>query len=842
MATTDSSDYTNGAEGMVAPPASTCIYHTNTSTNTSSSGHLKANSAAHCHHRSGSNSKTSRHVGVTLCAALTLLVSAAAVSPLRRLFTSCHFSAPSSVDNNGGHKYSTNNNSITVVCRNEGGRGGEGTSIIPSALFNTFFLPYSPIRFAVAQSDSDDFDYSTGVPRPAITIGYLRMQLADHTTVLTGYMSTVAKANAIDLIPGVTIRLNVTTINCNTEAECTNLTPEHEADVQEFLASMGRFAAVIKCNYILAPRLIDRATALGGLPIIDPMTVRAQDHSEGKGAHVVNFQPYITSEIAQLFTFMQQSAGCAFAGILYEEFSELKTHIGETRQMFLDGGLEAPPALDILRATTADIMHFLFEEEPRRKCFVMLMTYNTITTVFERLVKEAGFDPNARGLSFYGPALMSGGIYLANGTGAVYDGTYFTRWFPMHAGSTLEASNRTNAYFAEWYATYVPGPEGDIHFPPANGGVPAFTTDGTLLAYIGVQFLMESARAAIFETPGGTDGFFALPRPQKWAALLDGLYNNPRTVAQFPLLGRMTRECPQRPLDTTQCFCNRPTITSYLFKINGTTGRPFAVYDNVEVGQRGVASIENRDCHTAVSSRSYPITSLLIRVGQGQTAAGLLAEELGRPVDAAFHQALLVAQNVVDGVFNARVRSSNFAAIAARPLRHASFTIRQLTGTAQRLSMPELQNYLSIYNPFIIVGSVSSFITAADILTFLPSLPQIAMEDPPLASMYAFAPASAKKKAGEEESPHRQSAFAPASGSATPQLWQPNIIRILPVLADYVHALSAFYHARRARGGFTGFRAIVTIPAARRGRPHCKIYGNVRLRLSGGECRRFYLS
>ena len=368
-----------------------------------------------------------------------------------------------------------------------------------------------------------------------VTFGYLRMAGVDSPATLAGYYSAVEHANRNALVPSVRFQLNVTTVMCGTEEVCSALVAMcMEAltygtvvnwnplvsptlfmtttdAVMNFLTSMPRLTAVFKPNHLMAPPIVDYARELGGLPVIDPTTVRAQDFAQSASGddaaatagllqfvasigtdeskelvaeflavprptppssttaglssdHILHFRQYVRGAIGHAFTLMQQAGGCAYSGVLYEPFSEVEGHLPYVKILFAIGGLPEPTFLDVT-TTYADeeaLLSFFSGNGTggatrRRECYLVLTTHSTFRVVLTRLAASLGrVDPSS--VSFFGTAMMASDTFTL-------DPTWLTRLNvtvtpdgkgPREISEVAAVEAFSTTHFLQWHPPYNP--------------------------------------------------------------------------------------------------------------------------------------------------------------------------------------------------------------------------------------------------------------------------------------------------------------------------------------------------------------------------------------------------
>ena len=660
-----------------------------------------------------------------------------------------------------------------------------------------------------------------------------------------------------------------------------------EAALLAFLARMPFYSAVMRPNHILAARVIGHAKRLGiavegtvpsspsspsssagdgvnsgrFIPIISPVSVAAADYSAGS-ENLLHFEHYIRSQLAHIFTYMQQTAGCAVSGIIYDDFGEMSTHVDYVQRLFTDGGLPEPPALNIAGVSDRDLLEFFFEDETRR-CFVTLATANQLTNVINRLVTRSGgwYTPSEN--RFYGTTLLTSSRYRLPGSGDTSPfALYYTRWSPQFTASgdpsyQIDEANALRIIYADWYsaeivnntamvavdangrnATATPAARATATAATANFAaawsvvadgsgaaslsgcdacgfsaaydtIPRRGNDMVFAAHIVMQLACETIRStigrvghrALLPSPaasllangsapqlladlrpiadGGTFAFSpatdfiyataagaansggpaaaagplvaaVVPR----GAFVDTYFAEARTIGGYALY-RLVRMCSPKPLPSV-CYCNTAPRTSYVFYLDGSLnnnamdGVPAVAYDDATLGQLGVATMSfAATCNHTVSSWSYPLTSLFV-----------LPSTPMEPL----------VTDIFTSTFALMTKTANYAPTApARPFRFAPFTVSGNDDTAF-----VLESYTASYNPFVVYGSLQNNIQQSATLTLLPAI-QFATEDAPLKPM---------------EDP----LLVPQGQSSAPQrFWQPNLLSLQPVLADYIHAMASYY-------------------------------------------------
>ena len=604
-------------------------------------------------------------------------------------------------------------------------------------------------------------------PTGTVYIGYLRMAGLDDEGTLAALLSAVQYANEAAYVWGLRFEAKVTSIPCGNFTVCANLPPAMEAAyVAPFLASMGDMTAVFKPNYLLANIVIDRANDLGGLPVLAPLTVRGADFGNGTD-HIVHFEQYVRSGIVHLFTYMQQADGCALAGIMYEEFSEMPQHVAYAQSLFTGGGMPEPPALNLNTATDDDLFAFLSADK-RRQCFIVIATHSHVKALGSRLSdpRFANSSEVPHLLHLYGTSLTAGTNFAdpVGGT-APFANMHFVKWSPSFVGGRFfHAAVDMSERLMHWLnggaaATGSISAADKALFIDGMDVVPTGPSDGTLEGYLIAMFLIDSVRVAAAADYASID--VTVPVSLPWRSLVDSFYNYPHTIGNYPF-DRMRRFCPPLPLQQV-CFCNTATFTSYVYRVNAShpDGKPYVIFDDASLGQRDVASLQLTDgCSMNVSSRSYPLTSLLFTVSKDYVP----------PAGTTALDSRLDKQAMVGASINSRVIAANLAPVApARPYRFATI------GVSNGHSTQVMEETGVQYAPFIVIGSAETIIEKADVLTLLPALLQQRVEDPVL---------------------------------APPGEWQHTIFNMIPVLADYIHALASYYHDNRE--AFTGFHALAT--------------------------------
>lgn len=196
------------------------------------------------------------------------------------------------------------------------------------------------------------------------------------------------------------------------------------------------------------------------IPIISPISIAKAD-LEPQSENIIHFEHYIGYQLAHLFTFMQQSSACAFSGVVYQQFSEMADHVAGVQDMFVQGHLPKPPALDIDTATDGELLEFFLGEE-RRRCFVVLATALQLQNTVERLVRLSNGSYVPQENKFFGTSLIATNKFmLSNGDTTAFD-VHYTRWSPPYRAADpeyqFEAAKGLKKVFTQWLR-YIYGAE-----------------------------------------------------------------------------------------------------------------------------------------------------------------------------------------------------------------------------------------------------------------------------------------------------------------------------------------------------------------------------------------------
>lgn len=146
----------------------------------------------------------------------------------------------------------------------------------PAAPATTTTIP-APVRLGhalVVGADPNDTRNLT-----TITFGFLRMTGVDSHNTLAACLSAIRLANDEGALVGFRYQLDVSSIDCADDAGCVSAlnTATGKAQVAAFLAKIPTFMAILRPCHVVAPQIIDGATATGGVPVIDPITIRQKD-------------------------------------------------------------------------------------------------------------------------------------------------------------------------------------------------------------------------------------------------------------------------------------------------------------------------------------------------------------------------------------------------------------------------------------------------------------------------------------------------------------------------------------------------------------------------------------
>eukprot|EP00744_Colponema_vietnamica_P001411 GILI01002338.1.p1 GENE.GILI01002338.1~~GILI01002338.1.p1 ORF type:complete len:1308 (+),score=317.28 GILI01002338.1:34-3957(+) len=509
--------------------------------------------------------------------------------------------------------------------------------------------------------------------------------------------------------------------------------------VRDFLAAMPGYSAVFKPNFILANTVVDEATRLGGIPVLDPDDIRMASFTNGSD-HIINFNHNWQRQLDHIFTYMLQTGRCAKSGIIYgANNSNYIPYVNSMTKLFTDGGYGAPPSGDFTKMTDAQVRAFF--QEPNRNCFVLLGSNYFSKYVLYRL-NTLGISPTS--LNFYGVSSLTTDSWSLNGVSSYYATVNYLHWSPLFTSSVLSKA------FAEWLPNTA---DYSSLFAAGNGEtLPTAIVPTTLQGYIVMMFMMETIRGAVSrEASPNATGFL----PLTWSSIVDSFYEESRNVEGFQFVP-LVRSCPRAPA-TQICYCNVLTRASYIFGVNTTTTLAYPIYDDTSKGQREVASLTfPNSCGYYASAWSYPITGLALypaaMMGSGQRTAD---ED---------------AYDVYQAVYGRTTYDVNYAATApTRALRYAAYDVK----SNETLSVV-LDKYIDSLRPFVIYGSMAGPITnPKGILTLSTSMLTSTLEEPELV-------------------PHSQ--------------WRWDVLKLQPVIADYIHSLIAFSKSRT----FTSINAIAS--------------------------------
>ena len=607
-----------------------------------------------------------------------------------------------------------------------------------------------------------------------LIIGIIRVPGLDTPERLTGFMVALHKANADGILHdgssgggggGTPARKFTAEVHyypfCGSavglaSGVCDFSDSAKAAGLAPFLGNMSRFHAIMFTQFDISAPIIDKAIALGGIPIIDPNTIRESDYSK---PNLFLIDHHIETELTVLVRYMLMSHSCARTGIITEA---AQLHYAElVRDSFTKGGYRTPPVL-VTPAPTAEISAMFFDD-PYQKCIVFLLTSGAYMALMGAVKDDPRFVPGD--IKMFGWSQISTTNMRVDGTSEPFKHLYYPKALPSLTDTDTELVQQYNTAAAAWFAAGANTTDVLAHYQPGELALSAATTSGLMWyfrAMYGLRIVAhghnalasgqystaDAQRITDIATNAATaNGAEAadLEIVALWQLSIDAARENKVWVGDYAFFNPFG-QCPQKPLPQV-CFCNIVTRVVNLRSINPTNGGAIPLIEKPLLGDVNIAAmpLAAEKCIHKLSVGSYPFRIMAVNdIGVSRDDDD--AKTVGKNAVERFLYAVTAYQNNNDPIRPWRLITQSFS---------ASFTADNDIPRANS----ELDSLNKVYKPFIVIGTART-VTKSDSLAMFTQT-QTYLEDPPLTSR--------------------------ANG------WSEKVLHFMPVMADLIHALVGYY-------------------------------------------------